>query len=117
MLLKQGDKLLVAHRRLFETDVARFFIGQVDDYESDIIKVTGYSFMRDVMSGQMIKKNETRTKILSLSAGTLIIYLLPEQTSLDTLNLVVEDSNLLVKADTGFHMNLTEYLPAGRGNS
>jgi hypothetical protein len=29
MLLKEGDKILVAHRRLFEKDEVRFFVGQV----------------------------------------------------------------------------------------
>ena len=33
MLLEPGDKILVAHRRLFERDVVRFFLGSVDAYE------------------------------------------------------------------------------------
>jgi hypothetical protein len=36
MLLEQGNKLLVTHRRLFEGDLPRFFVGEVEAYEDEI---------------------------------------------------------------------------------
>jgi hypothetical protein len=37
MLLKTGDKILIAHPRLFESDQDRFFVGQVEDYEAGVV--------------------------------------------------------------------------------
>jgi hypothetical protein len=34
MLLKAADRILVAHRRLFEKDVVRFFVGEVEAYDA-----------------------------------------------------------------------------------
>jgi hypothetical protein len=77
MLLKEGDKILVAHRRLFEKDEVRFFVGRVEVCESGIVKATGHSYLRDALRGQLVEKADERTKILSLSSGTLVVYQLP----------------------------------------
>jgi hypothetical protein len=74
MILKEGDKILVGHRRLFDKDAVRFFIGQVEAFEAGLVKTTGHSYVRDAMGGQVVEKAEQRTKILSLSSGTLIVY-------------------------------------------
>ena len=79
MLLNEGDKILVAHRRLFARDEARFFLGRVDAYEAGVVKVTGHSYVRDMFAGKMLEKAELRTKLLSLSSGTLMVYLLPKK--------------------------------------
>jgi hypothetical protein len=85
MILKEGDKLLVAHRRLFEGDECRFFVGRVDAYEDGVVKATGRTFVRVVTGGRVIEKPEERTKILSLSSGTLMVYQLPESVPLEAL--------------------------------
>jgi hypothetical protein len=53
MILKKGDNIFVAHRRLFDGDAPRFFVGQVDDYEVGVVKARGYSYVWDEMSGLM----------------------------------------------------------------
>ena len=55
-MLKQGDKLLIVHRRLFEKDTPRFFVGEVQAYDDGLAKVKGYTFVKDVFSGSMQKK-------------------------------------------------------------
>jgi hypothetical protein len=42
MLLEPEDKVLVVHRRLFEGDHQRFFVGIVENYEEGIAKVSGF---------------------------------------------------------------------------
>jgi hypothetical protein len=113
-MLKQGDIILVAHRRLFETDHARFFVGHVDAYEGGVVKVTGRSFVRDVLNGQVLGKAERRTKILSLSSGTLIIYQLPQGTSLDALKFEDAGDGLSLTDGKTFTMNLSEHVHSGR---
>jgi hypothetical protein len=114
MLLNKGDKILVAHRRLFEKDVARFFIGQVEAYEAGLVKVTGHSYVRDASGGQIVEKAEERTKIFSLSSGTLIVYQLPDGLVLNALKFVGSEGRLLLTDDKGFTMNLTEATRSGR---
>jgi hemoglobin-like flavoprotein len=48
MRLKEGDKLLIVHRRLSGEDNPRFFVGAVNAYEVDIAKAVGNSFLRDM---------------------------------------------------------------------
>jgi hypothetical protein len=113
MLLKEGDKILVAHRRLFEKDELRYFIGRIDAYEAGIAKTTGHSFLRDIMSGRLIEKAEQRTKILSLSSGTYIIYQLPDRVAIEALKFVLSDGRLSLTDGMGFTMNLSEFPHGG----
>ena len=108
MLLNEGDKILVAHRRLFEKDEIRFFVGRVDAYEAGVVRVTGHSHVRDAVGGRLIEKDDERTKILSLASGTLIVYLLPDRVALDLLKFVATDGRLVLSDGKGFTMNLTE---------
>ena len=114
MLLAEGDIILVAHRRLFETDELRFFIGRVDDYETGIVKVTGQSHVRDAISGRMIGKTDKRTKILSLSSGTFLVYQIPGAVSPEALKFVEREGSLSLTDGKGFTMNLTERSHEGR---
>jgi hypothetical protein len=109
MLLKEGDKILVAHRRLFEKDEVRFFVGRVDAYEAGIVKVTGHSFIRDAKGGRVIEKADARTKILSLSSGTLLAYQLPAAVQVDALTFTGQDDRLALTDGKGFTMNLAEH--------
>ena len=74
MILKTGDPILVSHRRMFEHDDARYFVGQVIACEGELIKAQGYTFVRDLSSGYVIKKDERRTKVLSIASPGFLIY-------------------------------------------
>jgi hypothetical protein len=112
MILNEGDKVLVAHRRLFTGDSARFFVGTVDAYESALVKVTGHSFVRNVSTGRLVEKSQPRTKVLSLSSGTLIVYLLPNGIAIDSIRFDWTDTGLIVTDGKEFSMNLGEYTHA-----
>jgi hypothetical protein len=112
-MLKHGDLIFVAHRRLFQSDQVRFFVGQVDEYEAGVVKATGRSYIRDAMVGQVLEKAEKRTKILSLSSGTLIIYQIPEGTRIDALKFVGTEGSLALTDEKDFTMNLSEHTHMG----
>jgi len=114
MLLKKGDKLLVSHRRLFEQDEVRFFLGEVVDYETGVVKIKGHSFVRDKTSGVFLRKADEQVKVLSLSSGTLLVYQLPEGVGVDSLRFEVRDLNLSLIDGKGFTMNLTEHTHGGQ---
>lgn len=114
MLLNEGDNLLITHRRLFDKDESRFFVGKVIAYEAGLVKVLGHSFVRDVISGRIIEKAELRTKIFSLSSGTLLVYQLPNAVHLDSFILHAEEGRLRASDGQGFVMNLADHAHAGR---
>ena len=109
MLLNQGDKVLVVHRRLFEKDDPRFFAGTVEEYEEGIAKVVGYTFVRDVLGGQVERKSEPRTKLLAISSGTLLVYQLLPETSIEALTMTASEGELQLSDGVDFLMNLSEW--------
>jgi hypothetical protein len=114
MILKKGDNIFVAHRRLFDGDAPRFFVGQVDDYEVGVVKARGYSYVWDEMSGLMLEKPDARTRILALSSGTLMVYQLPDTVDLESLRFVMKDGSVVVTDRKEFTMNLAEHAHDGR---
>lgn len=107
-MLKNNDNLLICYRRLFANDENRFFLGKVNAYENGLVKLTGHSFLRDGITGQMNEKSSETTKIMSLSSGSLIVYLLPDSVSIDTLHFVQQKMKLTLVGENGFSMDLTE---------
>jgi hypothetical protein len=115
MLLQEGDIILVAHRRLFAKDAARFFLGRVVAYEAGMVKARGHSYVRDMITGNMLEKTEERTKLLALASGTLIVYQLPDSVALDAIRFVSNGRQLTVTDGKAFVMNLAESSLGNRG--
>lgn len=108
-MLEQGDKLLAVHRRLFEKDTTRFFLGEVQAYEAGIVKVKGYTFVKDLFSGHLNKKPELRTKILSVTSGTFFVYQLPRTVRLDSATFRLDqEGGMALTDDGGFSMDMSE---------
>ena len=109
MILQEGNKVLVVHRRLYETDDARFFIGTVDGYEAGIAKVSGYSLVKDSFSGELIEREDQKTKIFAISSGTLIVYELPMDVKISDLRFEVKEGGKLWLTDgKNLMMDLSE---------
>ena len=109
MVLKAGNRILVVHRRLFEGDIARFFLGVVDAYEAGLARVTGFTFVREALEGKVLRKPEARTKILSLSSGTLIVYSLPDDLAIENVHIRAGDGKLVLTDGGSFDINLAEH--------
>lgn len=109
MLLQSGDNLLVVHRRLFERDGSRFFVGHVEAYDAGVVRVMGYTFVRDPISGTVSRKNDIRTKLFSLSSGALMVYVLPRELHIESVQMVTEESSLTLTCGGKFCMDLSEW--------
>ena len=114
MLLERGDVVLVAHRRLFEGDEARYFIGRVEGYDAGIIKVAGRSYARDLVSGELVGKADERVKLVALGSGTVLVYQLPGEVAPERLAFRIADDETWLEDGAGFRMNLTEAPRGGR---
>ncbi len=114
-MLEAGEKLLVAHRRMFESEQPRYFVGEVVAYDSGIVKLAGYSFVRDNMSqGAFVRKNDARIKIVAVVSGTFIVYQLPDQTDVQQVRFESIDGDLRLTDGNVLNMNLTELVHSGR---
>jgi len=110
MIVQKADVLLITHRRLFAEDLPRFFIGRVDNYADGLVLISGYSWVRDSIHAEMKRKDDLRTKVVSLSSGTALIYQLPGDLDIAALRLESAERQQLFLVDGhGFSMNITDY--------
>lgn len=115
MMLEPGDKVLVAHRRLFPEDQARFFTAEVARCDGALAELRGYAWVREPFTGQLVRKQDLRTKIVSLSSGTLFVYKLPREINIEALKSEPGNDARVFLTDGGqFRMDLTERLSANR---
>ena len=108
-LLKSGSCVRVVHRRLFERDDNRLFVGQIESMDCGVIRTTGYFFVRDIMEGTVRRKSESRTKLLSLTSGTLIVYVLPPDFDLNQTEVCCKETEVWLTDGNEFSMNLSEW--------
>jgi hypothetical protein len=109
MILEAGSKILVVHRRLFETDHSRFFLGIVDGYDQGVAKVRGNTWMRDPFTAEYFQKGDLRTKLVAVGSGTLLIYELPPETDLQAIRFAAnKDGKLLLTDGKQLKVDLTE---------
>jgi hypothetical protein len=108
MLLKASDKVLIAHRRLFEEDQPRYFAGEVIAYDEGLVKARGYTFVRDPMSGNVLRKSDPRTKIVSLASGYFLAYELPRETDIDQLSFQIVERQITLCDNSGVSLNMSE---------
>jgi hypothetical protein len=109
-VLDGGDKVLVIHRRLFEGDEHRFFVGVVERCTDAVAVVTGRTWVRDPFSGQVVAKQDERTKLIPLAAGTFVVYRLPAATDAAAVRIEQDGATgrLLLTDDRTLLMDLSE---------
>ncbi len=74
----------------------------------EFAKVTGHTWVYDPMEGELDKKGDARTKILSLVSGGLICYELPIDLNLETLRFQYSEHVLSLTDAKKFKMDLSE---------
>jgi hypothetical protein len=114
MILEPGNKVLVAHRRLFVEEAQRFFVAEVLEYDAGMAKLEGYSFVVDTVRGLVLRKQDSRVKVVSLQSGTLIVYQLPGDTVVDNTRFELHEAALTLTDGANLTMNMTEAPHAGQ---
>jgi hypothetical protein len=114
MILRVGSKILACHRRLYDGDQPRYFVGEVVGTGESVIKATGYSFVRDLTTGKYPRKEDVRTKIISLTSGAILVYELPREIVISSLKLTFDVGHLLLTDGVRFVMDLAELPHEGK---
>lgn len=110
MLLLKGEKIHVVHRRLFDHDIRKHFIGEVEDYENGIVRVVGHVWViEDVKENIFRKKPEPRTRIISLSSGEVFVNVLPPQIELENIRYEGAGHNVRVTDGSGWFLDIKEF--------
>ena len=57
MVCDVDDVVLLSNRRMFERDEARYFVGRTIACDGPLLKVEGFTFVRDLSSGCIVKRS------------------------------------------------------------
>jgi hypothetical protein len=113
MILETGDVVLVSSRRLFEREESRFFLGRTVASEGSLLKIEGFTFVRDLSNGQIVKKEEKRVKVISLDCSGYIVYQLPGDITLDKVDIESGNGDAFLVEGNRRLLNLSERTHCG----
>lgn len=108
VILSPGEKVHIIHRRLFEHDPHRHFVGTVEAYDGGVVRVNGHVFAVDQMTFQFIRREDVRTRIVSAASGEVIINVLPASVQLDKIRYKQEANVLRVTDGSAWHLDISE---------
>lgn len=86
------------------------FVGEVEDFEDGIVRISGFTFARDVVDGNFCRKEQPQTKLFALSSGTLITYILPRDFSVKDASTHIGDQGLYLTDHHGHELNISEWI-------
>ena len=109
-MLSKGEKVFVITRRLFEGDRIRLFVGEVQTAVDMAMKVCGYVFVHDDFTNEIVRREDIRTRIISLVDAINIIMVIPKEVTLENVQYEINNMNERVITDKdSFSLNLNEF--------
>ena len=109
MILKQGEKVHVIHRRIYEKDHHRHFIGVVDVYHQGVARITGHVYTVDAVKFAFVKRPEVRTRLISVISGDVLVNVIPSKVNLEKITYKQERKAVRVSDGSDWHLDLSEY--------
>ncbi|MEO2036701.1 MAG: hypothetical protein ABGZ35_31890 [Planctomycetaceae bacterium] len=113
MILECGDVVLLSNRRMFQHDEARHFLGRIVASEGELLKVEGFTFVRDLATGHVVRKPEKRVKVLSLASAGYIVYQLAGDIDVDQADIESGNGEAVLVANNRPVLNLSERTHCG----
>ncbi len=109
-LLSPGEKIHVIHRRQFEKDARRHFVGEVERYEHGLARASGYVFVVDDLNKHMfVKRPDRRTKLIPISSGAVIVNVIPASADIEQVHYELKDSTLHVTDGKSWRIDVKEF--------
>jgi hypothetical protein len=109
-ILSPGEKIHVIHRRYFEKDARRHFVGEVESYEHGIARASGYVFVVDDLNKHMfVKRPDRRTKLIPISSGEAIVNVIPESVDVERVAYELKDRALHVTDGNSWRIDVKEF--------
>jgi hypothetical protein len=108
MVLSAGEKVHIIHRKSFDGDTRRHFVGTVEVCDGNLAKVKGYLFAMDKKSNRFVKHDPERTRIIALTSGMLIINILPPQVDIEKITYKQSSVDHIAVSDgSDWHLDLS----------
>lgn len=108
MILRNGEKIHVIHRRHFEKEPQRHFAGVVEECEGSLARVTGHVYTVDPVSYSFVRRPEPRTRIIALASGDVLVNVLPPSVDLEKIVYIQEAKSVRVTDGSAWHLDLSE---------
>ena len=110
MVLSKGEKVLIIIRRLFENDLRRHFIGEIEEVSSELIRVSGYTFIFDENQKEFKRRGKSQINIFSLVDAGIEVILLPKDIILDEIWYTINGKGHRIITDKkSFHMRVSVF--------
>ncbi len=110
MVLKEGEKVHVITRRLFDNDLRRHFLGTVQAVSEVAVRLEGYAFVLDPRTNQFTKRPERRIRVIGLADSGSIINVIPIHVDLDAVSYQISAENRTVLTDgKSFSLDINEF--------
>lgn len=110
MVLVKGEKIHVVHRRRFEKDIRKHFVGEIVDYDSGLVRVIGHVFViEDPKDNVFVKKPEKRTRIIALNTGDLFVNVIPSSVDVERVYYESQGRSLRVTDGSGWYLDIKEF--------
>lgn len=108
-VLSIGEKVHIIHRRHFEKEPHRHFVGVVNAFDNGVARLTGHVWTVDPVKFQFIKRPELRTRLVSTISGDVLINIIPANVDLEKVTYQQESKAVRVTDGTGWHLDLSEF--------
>lgn len=107
MVLNQGEYVHIIHRQLFHNDAQRHFVGTVESHDGNIVRVKGYLFAMDSTQSQFVRREDLRTRVISLN-DAVIVNVLPAHVKIDEITYTHRpNGDIHVTDGTDWHLDIT----------
>jgi len=108
LLLQPGEKVFIVDRRLFEEDIPRHFVGEVEMSSPVGFRAKGYPYYHNSMLGNFVRKNNPRTRVFTFD-NNLIINVLPDNCDIEKIEHILADSGTILTDSRSFKMDVSEF--------
>jgi hypothetical protein len=108
MPLSTGTKIHVLDRRLFDGDVRRHFVGEVEAVANSVARVRGYMFVHEPGKSSYVRSRREQVRIVALIDARLIIRILPPETAIAEVEYRAEGNRTIV-TDGRFELEIADF--------
>ncbi|HEY8156463.1 MAG TPA: hypothetical protein VII72_20195 [Myxococcota bacterium] len=112
-VLTVGDRLHVATRRLFASDVHDHFFGEVTAVSDVNFRIVGRAFVYDPTTNTYVNHPDIRTRLFSLADTARDFMVLPRKVDVDKVRYEITEGRLLLVDGKGFELEIAEFRVEG----
>jgi hypothetical protein len=107
MVINTGEYVHIIHRQLFADDAQRHFVGTVESHEGPLVRVKGYLFAIDPKRNEFVRREQLRTRVISLNEA-VIVNVLPAHVKIDhILYTHLPNGDIHVSDGSAWHLDIT----------